>query len=371
MIHFSIPYRSRNESKVLSEVLNTNHRKGDGYFTKKATHLLEEMTSSSALLTPSCTAALEIAALLCDIKPGDEVIMPSFTFVSTANAFLLRGAKIVFVDIDRVSMNIQPECIEAAITNKTKAIVIVHYAGVPCDIKEILRIKEKYNCFLIEDAAQAIGSYFNGKHLGTFGDVGCISFHDTKNINCGEGGAIFINNETLIERCEIIREKGTNRKAFFNGAVDKYTWKSVGSSYLPSEFQSAILFDQLKYVRKVNELRKEISINYYHGLRNLEGIELMDEDNLHSGNGHLFFIKSKSSEQRNTLLQTLNKNGINATFHYIPLHSTDFGKHNSLFLGEDKHTTSESNRLIRLPLHTYLTKDDIHKIIDSIKRFYV
>lgn len=372
MIEFTIPYKSKKEKSFINEVIASDHRKGDGPFNYKALDLLKMVTGSKdILLTPSCTAALELSAILIDIKPGDEVIMPSFTFVSTANAFLLRGAKIIFVDIERETMNINPEEVERAITSKTRAIVVVHYAGNACNLKRFLEIKRKYNLFLIEDAAQAIGSYYERKHLGTIGDIGCFSFHDTKNINCGEGGAILVNNSDLIDRAEIIREKGTNRKKFIDGVVDKYTWKDIGSSFLPSEMQAAILYAQLLDIETITTKRKKIWDFYYQELYSLIPklqLPCITQDCDH--NAHIFHVKTRSNAERAGLIRYLKGKNINTSFHYIPLHSTEFGLSNGKFHGEDRFTSEESEKLVRLPLHNYLSQEDVIKVTLSVKEFF-
>ncbi|MGL5100511.1 MAG: dTDP-4-amino-4,6-dideoxygalactose transaminase, partial [Fusobacteriaceae bacterium] len=326
-----------------------------------------------ALLTTSCTHALEMGAILVDIQPGDEVIAPSFTFVSTVNAFVLRGATIVFVDIDPKTMNMDENLIEAAITEKTKVIVPVHYAGVSCEMDKIMEIAKKYNLFVIEDAAQGVMSTYKEKALGTIGDFGAFSFHETKNYSMGEGGAILIQNKDYIGRAEIIREKGTNRSRFFRGQVDKYTWVDLGSSYLPSELNAAYLYAQLEEAVKINENRLKTWNTYYEGLKELEYQSMIElphipEHCVH--NAHMFYIKCQNIEERSMLIDYLRSNDILAVFHYIPLHTSDAGIKFSRFHGEDKYTTRESERLLRLPLYYNMESEDINYVIKKVKEFY-
>lgn len=325
-------------------------------------------------MTPSCTSALEMASILIDIKPGDEVIMPSYTFVSTANAFVLRGAKIIFVDIRKDTMNIDEDKIESAITERTKAIVPVHYAGIACEMDVIMKIARRYNLFVIEDAAQAMMSTYKGKPLGSIGDFGAFSFHETKNFTSGgEGGALLINNTSFVERAEVIREKGTNRSQFFRGQVDKYTWIDLGSSYLPSEIQSAFLYDQLKNASAINNNRVSIFNIYYDKLQALKDkslIELPFTPVDCEGNGHMFYIKVKDLEERERLISFLHDNGIMAVFHYVPLHSAPAGEGFGNLHGEDEFTTNESERLIRLPIWYGLPEEKVHYIIDKVYEFF-
>jgi dTDP-4-amino-4,6-dideoxygalactose transaminase len=314
-----------------------------------------------------------MAAILCDIKEGDEVIMPSYTFVSTANAFALRGAKIVFTDIRKDTMNMDENLIEDAITDKTKAIVPVHYAGVSCEMDRINEIAKKHNLFVVEDAAQGVMSRYKNKALGTIGDIGCYSFHETKNYQCGEGGAILINNENFIERSEIIREKGTNRSKFLRGQVDKYTWVDIGSSYLPSELNAALLYAQLKNAKKINDDRLK-SWNIYferlQELKNKEVIELPFVPSHCKHNAHMFYIKVKDIKTRTKLISHLGNEDILSVFHYIPLHSAPAGKKYGEFRGEDKYTTKESERLLRLPMYYGLKEDEVLKVCESIEKFF-
>ena len=343
---------------------------GDGEFTKKCSEWLEEKTGASkVLLTTSCTHALEMAALLCDIKEGDEVIMPSYTFVSTADAFVLRGAKIVFVDVRPDTMNIDETKIEDAITERTKVIVPVHYAGVACEMDTIMDIAKRHDLMVVEDAAQGLMSTYKGKALGTIGDFGCISFHETKNYSMGEGGALYINDSEYIEDAEIIREKGTNRSKFYRGQIDKYTWVNVGSSYLPSDLNAAYLWAQLEIADEINNHRLELWNKYYEKLKILEEkglIELPVIPNECEHNAHMFYIKTKDLEERTKLIQHLKENEIMAVFHYIPLHTAPAGEKFGEFSGEDKYTTVESERLLRLPMYYSLDAGTVEMICDKV-----
>lgn len=374
MIHFSKPAFIGNEEKYLKEAMKNQQLSGDGPFTKKCHEWFEKNTGTKkALLTTSCTHALEMAAVLLDIKEGDEVIMPSYTFVSTANAFVLRGAKIVFVDIRPDTMNIDETKIEKAITKKTKVIVPVHYAGVACEMDSIMEIAKKHNIFVVEDAAQGITSTYKGKVLGTIGDLGTYSFHDTKNITSGEGGVLLINNEKFKERAEIIREKGTNRSQFFRGEIDKYGWQDIGSSYLPSELNAALLYAQLENIDKIQEKRLYIWDKYYELLKDLEEkqfLELPKIPKTCNHNAHIFFIKCKDINQRTNLINYLKENQVYSVFHYVPLHSSYAGKQFGEMQGEDIYTTKESERILRLPLHYNISNDDIEKVVSLIKCFY-
>lgn len=347
---------------------------GDGEFTKKCSEWLEEKTGASkVLLTTSCTHALEMAALLCDIKEGDEVIMPSYTFVSTADAFVLRGAKIVFVDVRPDTMNIDETKIEDAITDKTKVIVPVHYAGVACEMDTIMDIAKRHNLMVVEDAAQGLMSTYKGKALGTIGDFGCISFHETKNYSMGEGGALYINDPKYIEDAEIIREKGTNRSKFFRGQIDKYTWVNAGSSYLPSDMNAAYLWAQLEIADEINNHRLELWNTYYEGLKSLEEKELIELPMIPEGcehNAHMFYIKTKDLEERTKLIKYLKNNEILAVFHYIPLHSAPAGEKFGIFSGEDQYTTKESERLLRLPMYYGLDIETVSAVCSIILDFY-
>lgn len=374
MIPFNKPPLVGTEIDYIEKAIANQKICGDGEFTKKCNTWFEEKTKvKKALLTTSCTHALEMAAILADIKEDDEIIMPSFTFVSTANAFVMRGAKIVFVDIRPDTMNIDENLIESAITSKTKAIVPVHYAGVACEMDKILKIAEKYNLFVIEDAAQGVMSTYKGQTLGSIGDFGCYSFHETKNYSSGEGGAILIKEDKYIERAEIIREKGTNRSKFWRGQVDKYTWVDLGSSYLPSELNAAYLYAQLEEADKINNHRLEIWNLYNNLLKPLkdEGkIELPNIPDECKHNAHMFYIKAKDLQERTELITFLKENNIGAVFHYIPLHTSPAGLKFGRFHGEDAYTTSESERLLRLPMYYSLTEEEVNYVISQIKEFY-
>ena len=374
MIPFNIPPYVGKELDYIKKAIENKKICGDGEFTKKCNIWIEEhFSAQKALLTTSCTSALEMAAILCDIKPGDEVIMPSYTFVSTADAFVARGAKIVFVDIRPDTLNINENLIEAAITNKTKAIVPVHYAGVSCEMDKIMEIAQKYNLLVVEDAAQGVMSTYKGQALGTIGDFGCYSFHETKNYSMGEGGAIIIKNEKFFEKAEIIREKGTNRSKFLRGQIDKYTWVDYGSSYLPSDMNAAYLYAQLEMADEINKNRLESWNMYYEGLKELakeNKIELPYIPDECEHNAHMFYIKCKDLDERTHLISYLKENGVNSVFHYVPLHSSPAGKRFGRFNGEDKFTTKESERLIRLPMYYNLGKNDIEYTVDLIKKYY-
>ncbi len=347
---------------------------GDGKYTKLCSELMEnKFSANKVLLTTSCTSALEMTALLLDIKEGDEIIMPSYTFVSTANAFVLRGAKIVFVDIRPDTMNIDENLIEAAVTNKTKALVVVHYAGVSCEMDKINKIANKYNLVVIEDAAQGVMSKYKDKYLGTIGDLGCYSFHETKNYTMGEGGALVINNMKYLKNAEIIREKGTNRARFFRGEVDKYSWVEKGSSYLPSDLNAAYLYTQLKIADKINDKRLELWDTYNSNLTKLKNLGIIElpfiPDNC-KHNAHMFYIKAKSLEERTKLIAYLREKGIGSVFHYVPLHSSEAGLKYSQFFGKDVYTTFESERLVRLPMYYNLSKEEVIYVIKNIFDFY-
>jgi len=375
MIKFNKPPVTGNEEKYVIEAIQNAKLCGDGPFTHKCQEWFEKRFScKKALLTPSCTHALEMAALLIEIKSGDEVIMPSYTFVSTANAFVLRGAKIVFVDIRPDTMNIDETKIEAAITEKTKAIVPVHYAGVGCEMDTIIEIARKYDLFVIEDAAQGMMATYKDRPLGTIGHLGAFSFHETKNYTSGgEGGLLIINDKRFAERAEVIREKGTNRSQFFRGMVDKYSWVDIGSSYLPSELQAAYLWGQLERAEETNEKRLQIWSRYYENLKELEEKRLIDLPQIPEAcvhNAHMFYIKTKDLEERTKLLQHLKENGIQATFHYVPLHSSEAGKKFGRFLGDDIYTTKESDKLLRLPMFYALSLQNVDDICNVIMEYF-
>lgn len=374
MINFNkIPFTGK-EPQYVEEAIKNNKISGDGAFTKKCSAWIEERTGTAkALLTTSCTQALEMAALLCDVQPGDEVILPSYTFVSTANAFVLRGAKLVFVDIRPDTNNIDEKLIEEAITDKTRVIAPVHYAGVGCEMDTIMDIARRHGLKVVEDAAQGVMASYKGRALGSIGDFGCFSFHETKNYSMGEGGAILINDEGLIERAEIIREKGTNRSRFLRGQIDKYTWVDLGSSYLPSDMNAAYLYAQLEEAEKINEDRLASWQRYFDGLKPLEEAGILElpyipEECKH--NAHMFYIKTADIEERTRLIDTLRKNEISAVFHYVPLHSAEAGLKYGRFSGEDKYTTKESERLLRLPMYYGLKEEDTDKVISVINSFY-
>lgn len=374
MIRFNIPPYTGKEDKYIKQAIDSRKICGDGQFTKKCSEKFEKITGAKkVLMTTSGTSALEMAALLADIKPGDEVIMPSYTFVSTANAFVLRGATIVFVDIRPDTMNVDENLIEDAITEKTKAIVPVHYGGIACEMDTICDIAKRHNLVVVEDAAQGVMSFYKGRALGSIGDFGCYSFHETKNYSMGEGGAVLVNHEKNVERAEIIREKGTNRTKFFRGQVDKYTWVDLGSSYLQSELNCAYLYAQIENPDIINNDRLQSWNTYYELLTPLKEKGCIDLPVVPEGcvhNAHMFYIKTKDLEERSKLIAFLKENGIGAVFHYIPLHSSPAGQQFGRFHGEDKYTTKESKRLLRLPMYYGLEKKDIEYVVSKIKEFY-
>ena len=373
MISFNVPPYVGKEKEYIEQAIEKRKICGDGEFTKKCNEWLENKTGTSkALLTTSCTHATEMTALLSDIKPGDEVIMPSYTFVSTADAFVLRGAKAVFVDIRPDTMNIDEKLIEEAITDKTRAIVPVHYAGVSCEMDTIMDIAKRHNLKVIEDAAQGVMSEYKGKALGTIGDYGCYSFHETKNYSMGEGGALLIRNPEDVERAEIIREKGTNRSKFFRGQIDKYTWVAAGSSYLPSELNAAYLYAQLEQADKIYQDRMNSWNRYYEMLSDLEQagkIQLPVVPKECKHNAHMFYIKAKDLEERTALIDFLKANGVSSVFHYIPLHSAPAGMEFGRFNGEDRYTTKESERLLRLPMY-YGLGDNVEYVAEKVKAYF-
>lgn len=374
MIDFNIAPFTGNELEYIKQAVENHKICGDGEFTKRCSRWLEERTGiPKVLLTTSCTHATEMAALLCDIQPGDEVIMPSYTFVSTADAFVLRGATVVFVDIRPDTMNIDEGLIEDAITERTKAIVPVHYAGVACEMDTIMEIAQRHDLKVVEDAAQGVMSTYKGKSLGTIGDYGCYSFHETKNYSMGEGGALLIHDASKIEDAEIIREKGTNRSKFFRGQIDKYTWMNVGSSYLPSELNAAYLWAQLEQAEQINDRRLAIWNHYNEELECLEKQEYIRRPVIPDGckhNAHMFYIKAKDLDTRTRLITFLKEQGIQAVFHYIPLHTAPAGQKFGRFHGNDIYTTKESEALVRLPLFYSLEDAQVEYIIDKVKEFY-
>jgi len=375
MIIFNRPPFTGNEEKYLIQSMKSLKISGDGEFTGRCHRWFEErLQCKKVLLTTSCTHALEMTAILIDIQPGDEVIMPSYTFVSTANAYALRGAKIVFVDIRPDTMNIDETLIEDAITEKTKAIVPVHYAGVACEMDTIMDIAKRHNLFVIEDAAQGMMSSYKGKALGTIGHFGTFSFHETKNYTSGgEGGLLIINDENYITKAEIIREKGTNRSQFFRGMVDKYSWVDIGSSYLMNDLSAAYLWGQLDIADEINDERVSHWKMYYKGLSGLNQKGLLELPTVPDScvhNAHMFYIKVKDLNERTNLIEHLKSHGIHAVFHYVPLHTSPAGIKFGRFSGEDTYTTKDSERLVRLPLYYGIEKDDIESVIKTIVEYY-
>lgn len=374
MINFNVPPFTGKEMDYIRQAVDNQKICGDGEFTKKCSQWIEERTGTAkCLLATSCTHALELAALLADIKEGDEVIMPSYTFVSTADAFVLRGAKVVFVDIRPDTMNIDENLIEDAITEKTRAIAVVHYAGIGCEMDKIMDIAKRHSLYVIEDAAQGIMASYKGRALGTFGDFGCFSFHETKNYSMGEGGALLIQDEKYIEDAEIFREKGTDRSKYYRGQVDKYRWMNYGSSYLPSDMNAAYLYAQLEMADEINEIRLARWNRYWELLSPLADagkIELPFIPAHCTHNAHMFYIKSKDIEERKALIDFLKENEILAVFHYVPLHSAPAGIKFGRFHGEDKYTTKESERLLRLPMFYKLKEEEVDYIAGKVKEFY-
>jgi dTDP-4-amino-4,6-dideoxygalactose transaminase len=371
-IYFNQPYRVAMES-IVPILSNMEKFSGDGPITKKCHDWFRERLGSDVLLTTSCTHSLEIMALLIDVQPGDEIIMPSFTFVSTANAFVMRGAKIVFVDIRPDTMNIDETLIEAAINEKTKAIMVVHYAGVSCEMTKIKKIADRHSLYLLEDAAQGMMSTYFDRPLGTIGHLGAYSFHETKNYHCGEGGLLIINDPALLKNAEIIREKGTNRSAFWRGEVDKYTWQMIGSSYLLGELNAAYLYPQLELAEQINQTRLARWYTYNSDLQDLANKEIVELPVIPDGcvhNAHMYYLKTKNLEQRTKLISYLKSKAINAIFHYVPLHSSPAGLRYGKFFAEDIYTTVESERLLRLPMFYDLKESDCHKVIEEIYQFF-
>lgn len=374
MISFNIPPCTGDEIKYVKEAIDAHKICGDGMFTKKCNQWLEErFNAQKVLLTTSGTTALDMAAILCDFNEGDEVILPSFTFSSTATSAVLGGAKLVFVDIRPDTMNIDETKIESAITDQTKAIIVVHYAGVPCEMDTIMDIAEKYNLIVIEDAAQGVMSSYKGKPLGTIGDFGCYSFHETKNYSMGEGGAIVVNNSKYNDRAEIIREKGTNRSRFLRGQIDKYTWVDFGDSFLPSELNAAYLWGQLIHADEINNDRLATWNAYYDAFKPLEEEGLCELPVIPNGcihNAHMFYLKLKDLKQRTEFIQYLKEHNVLSVFHYIPLHSAPAGLKFGRFHGVDEYTTKDSNRLTRLPLYYGMTKEDRETVIQTVREFF-
>jgi len=374
MINFNVPPFTGKEMEYIKQAVDAQKICGDGQFTKKCSEWIEQKTGAAkVLLTTSCTHATELAALLLDIKPGDEVIMPSYTFVSTADAFVLRGATAVFVDIRPDTMNIDETLIEDAITDKTRAIVPVHYAGVGCEMDTINDIAKRHSLAVVEDAAQGIMSTYKGQALGAIGDFGCYSFHETKNYSMGEGGALLIKDEKYIERAEIFREKGTDRSKYYRGQVDKYRWQDFGSSYLPSDMNAAYLYAQLEMADEINEIRLARWDQYREMLTPIAkagriSLPYIPDECVH--NAHMFYIKTADMDERTRLIDHLKAHDILSVFHYIPLHTAPAGIKYGRFNGEDKYTTSESERLLRLPMFYKLTEDEVTYICEQVKAFY-
>ena len=374
MIDFNIPPFTGKELEYMQQAIKNKKICGDGEFTKKCSRWMEKkFQANHVLLTTSCTHALEMAAVLTQVKPGDEVILPSYTFVSTADAFVQRGATLVFVDIRPETMNLDERLIEDAITEKTKVIVPVHYAGVGCAMDEIMEIAARHHLMVVVDAAQGVYAYYKGRALGTIGDFGCYSFHETKNYSMGEGGALVFQNNDYLERAEIVREKGTDRSKFFRGQVDKYRWMDYGSSYLPSDLNAAYLWAQLEMAEKIREDRLE-SWNYYHEeLRSLADAGYIEQPfipDYAEHNAHMYYIKTKDLETRGRLIDFLAKREIHTVFHYVPLHSAPAGQKFGRFHGEDKYTTKESERLLRLPMYYQLKEEDQEQVVKAVKEFY-
>ena len=373
MIDFNRPAFVGSELEYIQDAIHRGMLCGDGIYTKKCSQWMEkEFDVSRVMLTTSCTHALEMAAFLCDIQPGDEVIMPSYTFVSTADAFVLRGAKIVFVDIRPDTMNLDEKLIEQAITPKTKVIVPVHYAGVACEMDTIMDIAHRHGLKVVEDAAQGVDACYKGKALGTIGDFGAYSFHETKNFTMGEGGALLFQKEEYLEKAEILREKGTDRSKFFRGQVDKYRWMDYGSSYLPSELNAAYLYAQLEAKDKIQKKRMEIYEYYHRNLADLAAEGKVEQPYVPQEcehNAHMYYLKVKDMKVRTRLLAYLRENGICSVFHYVPLHSAPAGQKFGRFAGEDVYTTKESERLLRLPMFYNLDMEDVKRIVDVIHKF--
>ena len=374
VIHFNIPPFIGNELEYIREAVESKKISGDGQFTKKCNAWLEHrFQAEKVLLTTSGSTALDMAAILCGIQPGDEVILPSYTFSSTTNAFVLAGAKLVFVDIRPDTMNIDETKIEEAITERTRVIAPVHYAGVSCEMDTIMDIAKRHHLKVVEDAAQGVMSTYKGKALGTIGDMGCYSFHETKNYSMGEGGAILVNDPAYVEKAEILREKGTNRARYFRGQVDKYTWVDFGDSYLPSEINAAYLWAQLEKADEINQNRLDTWNIYHDAFMSLEEegkvrLPVIPEGCTH--NAHMFYLKCRNLEERTALISYLKEQGVQAVFHYVPLHSAPAGLKFGRFNGEDVYTTSESDKLVRLPLYYGLAEEDRQTVIEAVNRFY-
>ena len=374
MIPFNVPPCTGHELKYIAEAIDAHKICGDGAFTKKCNKWLEDRFGAhKVLLTTSGTTALDMASLLCELQPGDEVILPSFTFSSTANAFAIYGAKLVFVDIRPDTMNIDETKIEAAITDRTRVLCVMHYAGVACEMDAIMDIARRHKLLVIEDAAQAVMSSYKGRPLGTIGDVGCYSFHETKNYSMGEGGAVVVNNPAFVERAEILREKGTDRARFFRGQVDKYTWVDIGDSFLPSELNAAYLWAQLEMADEINENRLNSWNAYRAAFRDLADAGRLELPTVPEGcvhNAHMFYIKCRDLSERTELIRFLKERDILAVFHYVPLHSAPAGLKYGRFCGEDVYTTRESDRLVRLPMYYGMADEDRQTVIDAVLAFF-
>lgn len=374
MIPFNIPPFTGEEIKYVKEAIESHKICGDGAFTKKCSQWMEErFHAQKILLTTSGSTALDMAMLLCGLTPGDEVILPSYTFSSTANSGILAGAKLVFTDIRPDTMNIDETKIEEAITERTKVIMVVHYAGVACEMDTVMEIARRHNLLVVEDAAQGVMSTYKGKPLGTIGDFGCYSFHETKNYSMGEGGALVINNPAYNEKAEILREKGTDRSRFLRGQIDKYTWVDFGDSYLPSELNAAYLWGQLEQADKINEDRLRTWHRYDEGLRTLKEKGLIEtpvipEECVH--NAHMYYIKLKDLEERTAFISFMKEKGILCVFHYVPLHSAPAGKKYGVFRGEDKYTTKESERLVRLPMYYGMKEEEADAVVRAAEEFF-
>ncbi len=375
MIHFNIPPYTGKEGEYMQQAVAAGKISGDGMFTKKCSQFMEEkFQAEKVLLTTSCTHALEMAGHLAEIQPGDEVILPSYTFCSTADAFVQRGATLVFVDVRPDTMNIDERLIEDAITEKTKAIIPVHYAGVSCAMDEIMEIAHRHSLAVVEDAAQGVDAYYKGKALGTIGDIGCYSFHETKNFSMGEGGALILNSREKIEQAEILREKGTNRSKFFRGQIDKYTWVEYGSSYLPSDLNAAYLWAQMEMLDEITADRMTTYDFYHKELADLAQKGCLEQPfvpDYAKHNAHMYYIKLEDEPKRAALINYLKEQEISTVFHYVPLHSAPAGLKYGRFHGADKYTTKESERLLRLPMYYNMKKEDREKVVEAIHRFFV
>jgi dTDP-4-amino-4,6-dideoxygalactose transaminase len=374
-IPFNKPFTVADELANIAEAVRSGHLAGDGRYTRQCHAWLERhLGTRKALLTHSCTAALEMAAILCDLAPGDEVIMPSFTFVSTANAFVLRGAVPVFVDIRRDTLNLDETLIEAAVTPRTRAIVPVHYAGVACEMDKIMALAARHSLIVVEDAAQGILAEHNGRKLGAIGHLGCLSFHETKNVISGEGGALLVNDERFVARAEIVREKGTNRSQFFRGEVDKYTWVDIGSSYLPTELVGAFLWAQLEHAAEINARRLASCAAYRAGLAELAERGLIELPQAAPAgttvNGHMFYVLARNLAERTALIAHLKSQGVHAVFHYVPLHSSPAGRRFGRAEGHLSVTDDIAARLVRLPLYYELSADDVDHVVAAVRSFY-